>query len=43
MDDDVALFARADAFRAHAGHIFQREMHDAALPRGHGIQLKGLS
>ena len=42
MDDDVAVFAGADAFGAHAGGVFEREMHDAALAGGHGVQLKRL-
>src|SRR5271169_3145058 len=42
MNDDVALFAGSDAFRANPGPIFQRQMHDAAFPRGHGIQLERL-
>ena len=34
----VEFLAHADAFCAHAGDVFYREMHDAAFARGHGIQ-----
>src|SRR5712664_1825552 len=43
MDDDLAFFAHTDAFRAYSGHILQRQMHDAALARGHGIQPEWLA
>src|SRR5207249_1119110 len=42
MDDHLAVFADAGAFRAHPGHILQGHMHDAALARRHGIQAEGL-
>ena len=37
MDNDLAVFAHADAFGADAGHVFESEMDDTALARGHGI------
>src|SRR6266481_2318783 len=43
MDDDLAVFPQAGAFRAHSRHVFQGEMHDAALARRHGIQAEGLA
>ena len=42
MNDDLAFFAHADTLRAHAGHVFERQMHNAAFARGHGIQAEGL-
>jgi hypothetical protein len=42
MNDHLAVLADSDAFRAHAWHILQGEMHDAALARTHGIQAKRL-
>lgn len=43
MDDDLTLIADAYAFGAHSGHILQRHVHDAALPRRHGIQPERLA
>src|SRR5437667_5317982 len=43
MNDDLAFFADAHTLRANSGNILQRQMDDAALARGHGIQPEGLA
>jgi UDP-N-acetylmuramoylalanine-D-glutamate ligase len=43
MDDDLALFANACAFGTHPSHVLQRQMHDAAFARRHGIQPERLA
>src|ERR1700738_3808566 len=42
MDYHLAVLADANAFRAHARHVFQRKMHDAPFARGHRIEPKRL-
>src|SRR5229473_3174775 len=42
MDHHLAMLTDPDAFRADAGHIFQRQMDDAAFARGHGVEAKRL-
>ena len=39
----MAFFAHADAFGADAGDVFEGEVDDAALARGHGIEAEGLA
>src|SRR5207249_10896293 len=43
INDDLSLFADAHTFRANSGNILQRQMDDAALARGPGIQPEGLA
>jgi hypothetical protein len=43
MDDDLAILANAHAFGAYSVYIFQRQMHDTALARRHGIQPEWLA
>jgi len=43
MDNDLAIFADSDTFRAYSNHVLQRQMHDAAFARGHGIQPERLA
>ncbi len=42
VNDDLAFFAHADAFGADTGDVFEGEMHDAALARGHGVEAERL-
>ena len=42
MNDHLAVLSHAHALRAHAGNVLHRQVHDAALARGHGIQAEGL-
>src|SRR5215472_3316604 len=42
MNDHLAVLSHAHALRAHARNVLHRQVHDAALARGHGIQAEGL-
>ena len=42
MNHHLARLAYSDTFGTNAWYLFQRQMHDATLPRGHGIQAKWL-
>ena len=38
IHDHLALFTRAFALAADAGFLFQNQVQDAALARGHGVK-----
>ena len=43
MDDDLALWAEADAFSANAGESLKSQVHDASFARVHRIELERLT
>jgi hypothetical protein len=43
VDDDLAVFAHADALGADAGEVFEGEMDDATFARGHRIEFERLT